>query len=136
MGAGHGMVRFGQFGEQPLHFILLQRHIDLNRCVARDGRGNPSANLFQIQGLLLARNLIEQLVQHALYRCSVYPRRRNFYRDAAGPERFGLKAIVLQFVGNFRKDCLLRWRKLQHDWHQQPLALDSLRGTLLQDAFK
>jgi hypothetical protein len=43
---------------------------------------------------------------------------------------------VLQLVGNLGKHRLLRRRQLQHNRHQQPLALHLLRRTLLQHALK
>ena len=53
------MVGFGEFGEQPLHFVLLERHVYFDGGMAGDGGGDASANLFQIQLLLFARELIE-----------------------------------------------------------------------------
>ena len=68
MGARHGMVGFGEFREQPFHFVLLQRHVDLDGGVAGDGGGNAGTDLFQVQRLLFARELVEQFVQHVLDR--------------------------------------------------------------------
>ena len=64
------------------------------------------------------------------------PAGRDFYSDAARAERFGLEAVVLEFIGNLGKHCLLRWRQFENDRHQQALAFYFLRGTLFQDAFK
>ena len=36
----HWMLGLGQLGEQPLDLCRLQRHIDLDRRMARDGRRN------------------------------------------------------------------------------------------------
>src|SRR5580704_4499862 len=48
VGAGHGVVGFREFGEEPVHFILLERHVDLDGGVAGDGGGDAGANLFQV----------------------------------------------------------------------------------------
>ena len=40
MRAGHGTVGLGQFRQQPFHFILLERHVDLDGGVAGDGGGD------------------------------------------------------------------------------------------------
>src|SRR5579859_537408 len=40
MRASHGTLRLGQFPQQPLHFVSVERHIDLHRRVARDRCGN------------------------------------------------------------------------------------------------
>ena len=130
------MVGFREFGEEPLHFVLLQRHVDLDGGMAGDGGGNAPANLFQVQGLFFARDLIEQLVKHVLDRGRIHARRCKLHGDTAGAEGLGLEAVVLQFVGNLGKDGLLRRRQLEHDRHQQALALYFLRRALFQDAFK
>ena len=104
------MVGFRQFGEQPVHFVLLERHVDFDGGVAGDGGGDAAADLFQVERLLFARDLIEQFVQHFFDRRGVDSRGRDFHGDAAGAERLGLEAVVLQFVGNLGEDGLLRGR--------------------------
>ena len=89
------MVGFREFGEQPVHFVLLKWHIDLDRGMARDGRRNAPANLFQVQRLLLPLNLVEQLVQHVLNLRRVHSGRRNFHRNAARAKRLSFEAVVL-----------------------------------------
>ena len=43
MRAGHGAVGLRKFGEEPFHFVLFQRHVDLDSGVAGDGSGNAAA---------------------------------------------------------------------------------------------
>src|ERR1051325_4847855 len=62
--ARHWMICLSQFGEQPFHFVLLERHVDRDSCMARDRGGDASAYPFQIERLLLARELVEQFVEH------------------------------------------------------------------------
>ena len=130
------MVGFCEFGEQPVHFILLERHVDLDGGVAGDGGGDAGANLFQVQRLLFARDLVEEFVQHVLDCGCIYAGGRDFHGHAARAERFGLEAVVLEFIGDLGKYSLLRRREFEHDWHEQALALDFLRGALPQDALE
>src|ERR1035441_5344855 len=44
----HGAVGFSEFLQEPLHFILFERHVDLDGGVAGDGGGDVGANVFQI----------------------------------------------------------------------------------------
>ena len=60
----------------------------------------------------------------------------DFDGDAARAEWFGFESVVLQFVGNFGEDGLLRRSEFQHDRHEQALAFDFLRGALLQDSLE
>src|SRR5215470_504588 len=44
MRAAHGTFGFGQLFEQPVHFILLKGHVDLDSSMAGDTGGNARAN--------------------------------------------------------------------------------------------
>ena len=68
--------------------------------MAGDRGSNSGSNFFQIQRLLFAGDLVEQLVQHILDRRRIYSCRRYFHRDAARAEGLGFESVVLQFVGN------------------------------------
>ena len=134
--ARHWVVGFGQFGEQPFHLVLLERHVDFDGRMARDRGGDASAYLFQVQRLLFARELVEEFVQHAFDGGRLDSCRRDFHRHAACAEGLGLESVMLQFVGNFGEYRLLCRRQLQHNRHQQALAFHSLRRTLLQHALE
>ena len=95
-----------------------------------------STDFFQVQGLLFARKLVQQFVQHVLDCRRFYAGRGNFHRHAAGPEGFCFESVMRQFVGNFREDGLLRRGQLQHNGHQQALALHLLSSALPQDSFE
>ncbi len=131
MRARHWVVGFREFGEKPVHFILFERHVDLDGGVAGDGSGNAAANLFQVQRLLLARDLIEQFVEHVLDGSRIDTRRSDLHCDTARAEGLSFESIVLQFVGDLGKDGLLRWRQLKNNRHEQALAFDFLRCALL-----
>src|ERR1035441_3632129 len=66
MRTAHGAIGFGQLAQQPLHFVLLQRHVHLDGCVARNAGGDAGSNLFQVQHLFLALELIQDFMQHVL----------------------------------------------------------------------
>ena len=36
MGTGHGALGFRKLGQQPFHFVVLQRHVDLDGGVTGD----------------------------------------------------------------------------------------------------
>ena len=88
------MLGVGEFGQQPLHFVLLERHVDLDRRMAGDRRCDPRAHRFQIDDLVFARELLEDFIQHVLDLRSVHARRCDFHRDAACAERFRFEAVV------------------------------------------
>ena len=96
------MVGFREFGEQPVHFVLLERHVDFDGGVAGDRGGDAGANLFQIQRLLFARKLVEQFVQHMFDRGRLHARRSDFHRYAARAKRLGLESVVLAIRRRFR----------------------------------
>src|SRR5438128_6392938 len=98
MWAGHWTLRLRQFAEQPFHLVLLERHVDFDGRMARNGGGDASANLLQIQRLLFAGKLIEEFVQHVFNLARLKARWRNLYCDAACAEGFRVKAILLQLV--------------------------------------
>ena len=80
------MVGFGQFREQPLHFVLLQRHVDLDGRVTGDGRGDAGADLFQVQRLFFARELLEQFMQHVLDGAASTPAGATFTATLRAPK--------------------------------------------------
>ena len=79
--------RFSQVPPTATHFVLFQRHVDFDSRVARNGRRNAPRESSQIQRLLLPRNLIQQLVQHALDRRRIHSRRRDLHRNTGAPRR-------------------------------------------------
>ena len=52
--------------QQPLHLVLLQRHVDLDGGVAGDAGSDVGADPVQVQRLLLALELLQDLVQQVL----------------------------------------------------------------------
>jgi len=71
-----------------------------------------------------------------LDRSAIDPRRRGLHRHAARTEWFGFEAVAPQFIRDLAKYRLLRGRQLQHDGHEQALALHLHGGPLLQNAFE
>src|SRR5260370_435915 len=130
------MLGFRQFRQQPFHFVLLQRHVDFDGRVARDRGCDRGPDLLQIQRLLFARELIEQIVQHVLNRGGIHSRWRHLHRHTARAEWLGFESVVLQLVGNLREYCLLRGRQFENDRHQQPLTLHLTNRPLLQNALE
>ena len=132
MRAGYRAVGFGKFSEQPLHLVLIEWHIDLDRCVAGNRRSNTGAKLLQIDRLLLARDLVDQFMQEMLNLVRLYASGSELHHDAARAKRLCLKAVLGKFLGNFREHRLLRRRKLEHQRHQQTLTLHPLSRALLE----
>src|SRR6201988_3959463 len=130
------MIGFREFGQQPFHLVLFQRHVDFDSRMARDRGGNTRANLLQVQRLLFAGELIEQFVKHVFDRRGLHSRGSDFDGDTAHAEWLGLETVARELVGNFAEDRLLRRRQFQHDRHQQALALDSHRRPPLQHALE
>ncbi len=136
MWARHRVIGLGEFGQQPFHLVLFQRHVHLDRRMAGDRSRNSGTYLFQIQRLLFARELIQQFMQHILDRGCFHSRRGDFHRNAARAKWLGLESIAGQFIRNFLKNSLLRRGQLQHDRHQQSLAFHLHGCSLLQHSFK
>ena len=61
-----GQSVFASSLQQPLHFVLLQRHVDLDGGMAGDAGGDAGANLLQVQRLLFALELLQDFVQQVL----------------------------------------------------------------------
>ena len=99
-------------------------------------RPRCGSHRFQIDGLLFARELLEDFVQHVLDLRRVHARRRDLHRDAARAEGFRLKTIVRKFFGNVAEDRLLCRSQFDDQRHEQTLALHLLRRALPQDSFE
>ena len=69
-------------------------------------------------------------MQHVFDFSSLNPCRSNLHRDAACTKGLRFETVLLQFIGDFREHGLLRWSQVDHDRHQQSLALDLLFGAL------
>src|ERR1043165_6725740 len=63
---------------------------------------------------------------------SVHSRGSKFDSDTARTKRFGLEAILVEFLRDFREDRLLCWCQFNQHRHEQPLALNFLYSSLLQ----
>src|SRR5262252_681327 len=85
---------FRQFGEEPLHFVMVQGHVHFDRGVAGDGGGDAGAERVEVEFLIFAGELFEKLVQHAFDFGSVDACRRGFNRNAAGTERFSFESVA------------------------------------------
>src|SRR5262249_47410388 len=116
--AGHRTVSFGELGEQPFHLVLIERHVDLDGGMAGDGGSDASANLLQVERLILAGKLIEQFMQQVLDLGSFNSGGRELDRDTSRTKRLGVEAIVVQFLRKLGEDRLLGRGELDHDWHQ------------------
>jgi hypothetical protein len=124
------MVGLGEFGEKPFHLVPFERHIDFDGSVTGDRRRDPGANGFQINGLIFARELFEDFVQHVLDLGGVHTRGRYFYGNTASAEGLGFESIMRKFFRDLTEDRLLSRSQFQHKGHQQALAFDALCGAL------
>ena len=77
MRTSHWMIGLRQFSEEPLHFILLEWHIDLNSGVAGNRGSDPRADRLHVQLLLFASELIEDLVDKVFHLRCIHACRRN-----------------------------------------------------------
>src|ERR1017187_5226386 len=136
MRTAHGAIGFGQLAKQPLHFVLLQRHVHLDGCVARNAGGDAGSNLFQVQHLFLALELIQDFMQHVLDVARRNSGRRGLDGDGARAERFHFKAVAVQFVADLREDGHLARGQLDDERHQQLLLFGRLGQAQLADFFE
>jgi hypothetical protein len=94
--ARHGTLSFRQLLQQPFHFVLLQRHVDLDGRVARDAGRNLPPDLVQIQHLLFLLELVQQFDQHLFDICRPHASWRCLYRYCSSAEQLNFKPIALQ----------------------------------------
>ena len=89
------MIGFRQLREQPLHFVLFQRHVDLDSSVAGDGGGDARRESSPDSATAL-RAKSGRAVRAACVRrpAASNPGRRDFHRNAARAEGLGLEAVV------------------------------------------
>ena len=95
MGTAHRAIGFGQLAQQPLHFVLLQRHVDLDGRMARNTGRDIGANLLQVQRLLVALELLDYLVQQMLDIARRNACCRGLYCDGTRAERLDLKGVAV-----------------------------------------
>src|SRR5215469_5327728 len=136
MWTAHGTVGLGQLLEQPLHFGLFERHVDFDGGVAGDRSSDLCANLLQIEGLLFALELLEDLVQHVLDFRRRNARRCSLHRDGANAEGLDLEAVVIELVRDLRENSHLARRKLDQQRYEHLLLLRPVGQTLAQDLLK
>ena len=136
MRAGHRTIGFRKFAEQPLHLVRREWRIDLDGGVTGDTGSNPRPDFFQVDLLLFALELVEELVQHAFHVGSLHAAWRGLHGDGSRPERLGIEAVDAEFVADLGEDRLLCRRELDDDRHQETLRLDLCGGTLPQHFFE
>ena len=66
VGAGGGVLGFGEFGEEPVDFGGFEGLVDLDGGVAGDAGGDAAAAGFGVFGLLVAVGDGEDLFEHAV----------------------------------------------------------------------
>ena len=91
MRAGHGTVGLGQLRQQPFHFILLERHVDLDgsgrRWKRRCGPSSPDSTP-------ALRGQTGPAVRAACAQSGGQPRGSDLYRDAAGAEGPDFESVL------------------------------------------
>src|SRR5215470_13547634 len=94
----HGAVCLCQLSQEPLHFVLLERHVYFDGGVAGDGGGDASTNRLHVQFLILPRKLLQQLVQHVFDLWTLDSRGRDLHGYTARAKGFRLETISGEFV--------------------------------------
>src|SRR5712692_6873127 len=90
VGAAHGAIGFGEGGQEPFHFCLVERHVDFDGGVARGGGGDFGLQRFDGDGGIFALDAVENF-------------REQFFRVAAGDaggsglNRYAARAHGLDF---------------------------------------
>ena len=115
---------------------MFEGHVDFDGGVACNRRGDARPHCFQIDGLVFARELLEDFVQHVLDARRIHPRRRDLHRHAARAKGFRFKTVVGKFLGNVAEDRLLRRSQFNDQRHEQTLAFDPPRRALPQHSLE
>src|SRR5579859_6622299 len=89
----HGTFRFCQFPQKPLHFVSVERHIDLHRRVAGDRCGNLQPQALQRNRPRLPAHTIQNFEQQAVDIVGADIRGRRFNGHRALAERLNLKPV-------------------------------------------
>src|SRR5229473_2748679 len=66
VGAAHGAIGFGEGGEKPFHFGLVERHIDFDGGVARGGGGDFGLQCLDGDGGVFALDAVENFGEELL----------------------------------------------------------------------
>src|SRR5205085_11195604 len=96
--AGHWAFGLSKFSEQPFHLVLLERHVDLDCSVTRNRCRDTVAYGIEIQHLMLALKISQQLAKHLLHVAAFYARWHCLYDDGPGAEQLNLKAIASELI--------------------------------------
>src|SRR5579864_492302 len=100
MRTAHGTLGPGQYLQQPLHFFLLQRHVDLDGGMAGDRGRDPRPDGVQVKRLLLFLELVEQFHQHLLHLRRLDACGRSLHRHGLHAEKLYLEAVAAKLVGD------------------------------------
>ena len=122
--AAHRAIRFRQGGEEPLHFCLVERHVDFDRGVTRGAGGDFGLQRFDGDGGVFALDAIKNFGEQFFGVVAGDAGGDRLNRDAARAHRFDLEAIGGEFVGNFFVDDELARREFENHRHQHALAFD------------
>src|SRR5271166_2431846 len=93
MRAAHGTVGFGQLLQEPFHFVLFERHVDLDGGVASDTGSDPGTDLFEVERLLFAFDLLEDFMQQVFDFGGRDAGGGGLHRDGADTEGLDLETV-------------------------------------------
>ena len=122
--AAHRAIGFGESCEEPLHFCLIERHVDLDRGVTSGAGGDFGLQRFDRDRGVFAFDAVENFGQQLFGVGSRNTRGNGLNRYAARAHGFDLETIGGEFVGDFFVDDELARREFENHRHEHALAFD------------
>ena len=124
VGAAHGAIGFGEGGEEPLHFCLIERHVDFDGGVAGGAGGDFGLQRFDGDGGVFAFDAVENFGEKFFGVVAGDAGGNRLNCDAARAHGLDLEAVGGEFVGDFFIDDELARREFENHRHKHALAFD------------
>ena len=136
VGAGGGVLGFGERVEEPFDFGGIEGLVDLDGGVAGDAGGDAAAAGFGVFGLLVAVGDCEDFFEHAFEFYAFETYGGGFDGEGAGAEGLGFEAVAFELVGDLGEGDHLGGKQVDEQRHEEALALDLLGFALAENLFE
>src|SRR3954467_7773519 len=120
------MLGLRQFAKKPVNLCGVERGVDLDGRMARDGSRDAMAASLRVFILLFTVGDGEDFFEHALKLAAFETYGGSLDGDGLRAEGFSLKAVAFELVGESRECDHLRREKVDEQGHEETLTLDAL----------
>src|SRR6266404_1915667 len=113
VGAAHGAIGFGEGGEEPFHFCLVERHVDFDGGMAGGGGGDFGLQRFDGDGGVFALDTVENFGEEFFGVAAGNARGSSLNRYAARAHGLDFEAVGTELFSDFFVDDELARGKLE-----------------------